>query len=166
MKRGAQPAISPDREYSLYQSAIPNSGWMFHQSGVSIHPMSPRLWTRGDGNLLRRRHRQAMLIFFIVTASFVKEKGIDVNRPDPSQKQQVMEKGSILIQIDDNNDIWLEGRRIDVRAVRANIERLHAENPEGGVVIQATEDSNTETLIAVMDASRQANVYNVSIAEG
>ena len=107
-----------------------------------------------------------MLIFFIVTASFVKEKGIDTNRPDPSQKQQVMEKGSILIQIDDNNDIWLEGRRIDVRAVRANIERLHAENPEGGVVIQATEDSNTETLIAVMDASRQANVYNVSIAEG
>ncbi len=107
-----------------------------------------------------------MLIFFIVTASFVKEKGIDVNRPDPSQKQQVMEKGSILIRIDDNNDIWLEGRKIDVRAVRANIERLHAENPEGGVVIQATEKSNTETLIAVMDASRQANVYNVSIAEG
>ena len=107
-----------------------------------------------------------MLIFFIVTASFVKEKGIDVNRPDPSQKQQVMEKGSILIRIDDNNDIWLEGRKIDVRAVRANIERLHAENPEGGVVIQATQKSNTETLVAVMDASRQANVYNVSIAEG
>ena len=107
-----------------------------------------------------------MLIFFIVTASFVKETGLDVNRPEDQQQQTVKEKGSILIRIDAGNRIWIDGRDVDRLAVRPNIERLHAENPEGGVVIQTASDSNTETLIAVMDASRQAGVYNVSIASG
>jgi len=104
-----------------------------------------------------------MLIFFIVTASFVKEAGIDVNRPD-AQTAQKKEKANILIAISANNEIWIDRRQVDPRAVRANIERLHAENPQGTVVIQADKEAKTETLIQVMDSARQAGVYDVAIA--
>ncbi|MCH6548959.1 MAG: biopolymer transporter ExbD [Proteobacteria bacterium] len=104
-----------------------------------------------------------MLIFFIVTASFIKEAGIDVNRPDAPTAQRV-EDANILIAISANDEIWIDRRLIDPRAVRANIERLHAENPKGSVVIQADKKSTNEMLVIVMDASRQAGVYNVSIA--
>lgn len=104
-----------------------------------------------------------MLIFFIVTATFVKEAGIDVNRPDAATAVK-KENANILIAIGPNNDIWIDKRQIDVRAVRPNIERLHAENPQGSVVIQADKESKTNTLIQVMDAARQAGVYNISIA--
>jgi biopolymer transport protein ExbD len=104
-----------------------------------------------------------MLIFFIVTATFVKEAGIDVNRPDAATAVK-QEKANILIAIGANNDIWIDRRQVDIRSVRPNIERLHAENPQGSVVIQADKESKTDTLIQVMDASRQAGVYNVSIA--
>ena len=104
-----------------------------------------------------------MLIFFIVTASFVKEAGIDVNRPD-AQTAEVKEKANILVAISAANEIWINRRRVDPRAVRANIERLHAENPEGSVIIQADKLAYTETLVGVMDSARQAGVFNVSIA--
>jgi biopolymer transport protein ExbD len=104
-----------------------------------------------------------MLIFFIVTASFVKEAGIDVNRPDAETAVR-QERANILIAISENNEIWIDQRQVDPRALRANIERLRAENPEGSVVIQADKKSVTETLVTVMDAARQAGVYNVSIA--
>mgnify|MGYP003630125738 FL=1 len=104
-----------------------------------------------------------MLIFFIVTATFVKEAGIDVNRPDAATAVK-QEKANILIAINAKNEIWIDRRRVDVRSVRPNIERLHAENPQGSVVIQADKDSKTETLIKVMDASRSAGVFNVAIA--
>ncbi len=104
-----------------------------------------------------------MLIFFIVTASFVKEAGIDVNRPDAETAVR-QERANILIAISENNEIWIDQRMVDPRALRANIERLHAENPEGSVVIQADKKAITETLIQVMDAARQAGVYNVAIA--
>ena len=104
-----------------------------------------------------------MLIFFIVTATFVKEAGIDVNRPDAATATK-QDNANILIAIGPNNYIWIDKRKIDIRAVRPNIERLHAENPQGSVVIQADKESKTDTLIQVMDASRQAGVYNVSIA--
>ena len=104
-----------------------------------------------------------MLIFFIVTASFVKEAGIDVNRPDAETAVR-QERANILIAISENNEIWIDQRQVDPRALRANIERLRAENPEGSVVIQADKRSVTETLVTVMDAARQAGVYNVSIA--
>ena len=104
-----------------------------------------------------------MLIFFIVTASFVKEAGIDVNKPDaPTAVRQ--EKANILVAISESNQIWIDRRQVDPRAVRANIERLHAENPEGAVIIQADRKAYTETLVTVMDAARQAGVFNVSIA--
>ena len=104
-----------------------------------------------------------MLIFFIVTATFVKEAGIDVNRPDAATAVK-QEKANILIAIDAQNRIWIDRREVDVRSVRPNIERLHAENPQGSVVIQADRESKTETLIQVMDASRSAGVFNVAIA--
>ena len=76
----------------------------------------------------------------------------------------VKEKGNILVAITASGQIWVDRRQVDPRAVRANIERLHAENPQGSVVIQADKNSTTEMLIQVMDAARQAGVYNVSIA--
>ena len=104
-----------------------------------------------------------MLIFFIVTASFVKESGIEVDRPS-AVTAVVKEKGNILVAVTATGEIWVNRRQVDPRAVRANIERLHAENPQGSVVIQADRNSTTEMLIQVMDASRQAGVSNVSIA--
>jgi biopolymer transport protein ExbD len=106
-----------------------------------------------------------MLIFFIVTASFIKEAGLDVNRPDAPVTETKPEDANILVVIDENNDIWIDRRLIDPRAVRANIERLHAENPKGSVVIQAHKKSANRQLVAVMDASRQAGVYSISLAD-
>ena len=104
-----------------------------------------------------------MLIFFIVTASFVKEAGIDVNRPDAATAVQ-KDRANILIAISESNEIWIDKRQVDVRAVQANIERLYAENPQGSVVIQADQESNTRVLIKVMDAARSAGGYDVSVA--
>ncbi len=104
-----------------------------------------------------------MLIFFIVTASFVKESGIDVNKPD-AQTAISQDKANILIAITESGEIWIDRHLVDPRAVRAIIERMHAENPQGTVVIQADKKSTTEVLIQVMDASRQAGVDNVAIA--
>ena len=106
-----------------------------------------------------------MLIFFIVTASFIKEAGLDVNRPDAPVTEAQPEKANILVAIDANDDIWIDRRLIDPRAVRANIERLHAENPEGSVVIQPNRRSTNNALVTVMDAARQAGVYNISLAD-
>lgn len=105
-----------------------------------------------------------MLIFFIVTATFVKEMGLDVNSPDKNQNVADADKKSIVVQITNRNRIMIRGRDIDFRSVRANIERLHAENPDAPVVVQPHGDSNTETMVRVMDAARQAGVYNVSLA--
>lgn len=104
-----------------------------------------------------------LLIFFIVTASFVKEAGIDVNRPEAATAVK-KERANILVAISDKGEIWINKRRIDVRAVQANIERLKAENPQGTVVIQADKKATTDVLIKVMDSARAAGVYDVSIA--
>jgi biopolymer transport protein ExbD len=106
-----------------------------------------------------------MLIFFIVTASFIKEAGIDVNRPDAPITETKPEDANILVAITSNDEIWIDRRLIDPRAVRANIERLHAENPKGSVVIQADRRSTNKMLVTVMDASRRAGVYNISLAD-
>ena len=106
-----------------------------------------------------------MLIFFIVTASFVKESGIDVNRPDAPVTETKPEDANILVVINANDEILIDRRVIDPRAVRANIERLHAENPKGTVVIQADKASTNKMLVWVMDATRSADVYNISIAD-
>ena len=104
-----------------------------------------------------------MLIFFIVTASFIKEAGIDVNRPDAATADS-QDDAAILIAISANDEIWIDRRETDPNAVRGMIERLHAENPKGSVVIQADENSTNEMLVVVMEAAKQAGVSNVAIA--
>ena len=104
-----------------------------------------------------------MLIFFVVTSSFVKESGIDVNRPTASTAER-KETGSILVAISMDNNVWIDKRRVDPDAIRPNIERLHAENPEGAVVIQADKASTSGLLVKVMDQIRLAGVTNISIA--
>ena len=104
-----------------------------------------------------------MLIFFIVTATFVKESGIDVDKPQAATAT-VQDKASILIAIDANDGIWIDRRQVDARSVRSIVERLHAENPKGSVVIQADKESRNNTLVQVMDASRRAGVYNIALA--
>jgi len=104
-----------------------------------------------------------LLIFFIVTTSFVKETGVDVSRP--SAKTAVKkEQANILISITPNDEVWMDKRQVDRRAVRANVERMHAENPEGSVIILADKEAKTGLLIEVMDQARLAGVANVSIA--
>jgi biopolymer transport protein ExbD len=104
-----------------------------------------------------------MLIFFVVTTSFVREAGIEVNRPT-AQTAERKEHASILIAIAPNGEIWIDQRAVDVRSVRAAIERLRAENPEGAVVIQGDRKAQIGLLVQVMDQVRKAGVSNVSIA--
>ena len=104
-----------------------------------------------------------MLIFFIVTASFIKETGIDINRPEAETSQQ-QGSVSILIAVSASNEIWIDRRRIDIRSVRANIERLRAENPKGSVIVQADNKSNTETVTSVIDAARAAGAFDVILS--
>ncbi len=105
-----------------------------------------------------------MLIFFIVTATFIKEAGVEVNRPDASTSNQ-KDNTTVLVAINADNSIWIDKRRVDIRSVRANIERLHAENPEGGVVIQADELASVKTFTEVLDAAREVVAHEkVSLA--
>ena len=104
-----------------------------------------------------------MLIFFIVTASFIKEAGIDVTRPGATTADK-QEDAAILIAISANDEIWIDRRETDPRALRAAIEKLHSENPKGSIVIQADEQSTNEMLVIVMEAAKQVGVENVAIA--
>ena len=104
-----------------------------------------------------------LLIFFIVTANFIKEPGLEVNRPD-SETAEPTENAAILIAVGNAGEIYMEGRRIDKRQVKANVVRLLAENPQGSVVIQADEKATADTIMAVMDGAREAGVYNISLA--
>jgi biopolymer transport protein ExbD len=104
-----------------------------------------------------------MLIFFIVTATFIKEAGIDVDKPSAATAI-VQEKAAILVAIDANNNVWINRRQVDLRSVRSIVERLHAENPKGTLVIQADKESKNDTLVQVMDASRRAGIYDIALA--
>jgi len=104
-----------------------------------------------------------LLIFFMVTTSFVKETGIDVQRPAASTAVP-KEKGNILIGVDPKGRIFLEKKQIDIRSVRAHIERCLAENPEGSIVIVADKASHTGVIIRVMDQCKLAGAKNISIA--
>ncbi|MDE0056021.1 MAG: biopolymer transporter ExbD [Gammaproteobacteria bacterium] len=108
-----------------------------------------------------------MLIFFIVTATFVKEVGLDVNQPEDDKPKTVdPDKRSIVVRITSRDRILIAQRDVDWRSVRANIERMHAENPEAPVIIQPHPESRTEVMVHVMDSARQAGVINVSLAAG
>ena len=103
-----------------------------------------------------------LLIFFIVTANFIKEPGLEINRPD-SETSEITENAAILIAIGAAGEIYMDGRRIDVRQVKANVIRLIAENPQGSVVIQADVKSTAEKIVAVMDEVIDAGVVDISI---
>jgi biopolymer transport protein ExbD len=106
-----------------------------------------------------------LLIFFLVTTSFVKETGIDINRPTASTAVS-KEKGSILVGIAKDGRVYMDKREIDIRAVRANVERALAENPESQVVVVADKESHTGVVIMAMDGCRLAGAKNVSLAAG
>lgn len=103
-----------------------------------------------------------MLIFFIVTASFVKEAGLPIVKPDATTSTP--RNAKILIAIGANDEIWIDKSPVDRRAVRLQIERLRAENPKGGVVLQADMKSSAETVAYVLDMAREAGATDVALA--
>ena len=106
-----------------------------------------------------------LLIFFIITAVFVKESGVEVNRPTGAeQQQQDTESKSITIQILDNGEVWIDNREVDVRAVRANVERVSAVDPQRGVLVIATEHAPTGTLVEVVDQVHLGGIYNITFS--
>ncbi len=104
-----------------------------------------------------------MLIFFIVTAVFVKNPGVDISRPE-AVTAVVPDKGSIFIAVTAANEIWADNRNVGTDGIRAAIERLHTENPEGGVVIMADSAAANEFVLAVMDAAKAADITSITLA--
>jgi biopolymer transport protein ExbD len=104
-----------------------------------------------------------MLIFFIVTTSFVKESGVTVNTPRAATASN-QEKANIFIAITASGEVWIDRRPVDPRAIRTIVARLHADNPEGSVIIQADADAATGTLVEIMDQVRLAGVEGIAIA--
>jgi len=105
-----------------------------------------------------------MLIFFIVVASFIKEAGVEVNRPDDNQPDDPEDSTSILVEVASDNQIWMENRRVDIRAVRANIQRLLAEDPEAPVTIKVEKGAEAGVVVDVADAARESGVAAVNWA--
>ena len=104
-----------------------------------------------------------MLIFFIVTAVFIKEPGINVQRPTTETRESIKNQ-SILIAINEKNEVWIDRKKVDERSIKSVVERMLADNPLGAVVIQADGNSNAETYALVFDAAKQAGVGQVAIA--
>ena len=104
-----------------------------------------------------------LLIFFVVTTSFVKETGIDVQR-STAATAEVKEHGSVMIGVSDEGEVWMEGKKVDVRSVRGLVERALAEDPEAGVIVVADQESQTGDVVKVMDQCRLAGAANVSLA--
>jgi len=104
-----------------------------------------------------------LLIFFVVTTSFVKESGIEVSRSTASTAE-VKEKGTVMIGVTDTGDVYMEGKKVDYRSVRGLVERALAENPEAGVIVVADKGSRTGDVVRVMDQCRLANAKSVSLA--
>ena len=105
-----------------------------------------------------------MLIFFIVVASFIKEAGIEVNRPDDNQQSDPNDSVSIVVEVASDGQIWMENRRVDVRAVRANIQRMLAEDPEAPVTVKVEKGAKTGVVVDIADAAREAGVGLVNWA--
>jgi biopolymer transport protein ExbD len=105
-----------------------------------------------------------MLIFFIVTTSFAKEFGIDVNRPTASNQQTVKSSQVIGIELKENGEITMDNRIVDVAAVRANVERMRAAKPDAAVIIAVARGATTGMLVRVIDQAREAGAMNISVA--
>ncbi|HLF30813.1 MAG TPA: biopolymer transporter ExbD [Xanthomonadales bacterium] len=106
-----------------------------------------------------------MLIFFIVTTSFVKEKGLEVSRPSSAPPKEVkQDKGPIVVKIDASNLISIKGRFLEPRAVQANLEREKAEKPDSPLIIAAHPEANTDSLVTILDAAKAVGINSVSVA--
>jgi len=106
-----------------------------------------------------------MLIFFIVTTSFVKEKGLEVSRPSSSPPKEVQKnKGPIVVKVDANGNITMKGRMLERKAVQANLEREKAEKPDSPLIIAAHPDAETDALVTILDAAEAVGVGSVSVA--
>jgi biopolymer transport protein ExbD len=106
-----------------------------------------------------------MLIFFIVTTSFVREEGLEVSRPSATPPREVTEeRGPIVVRIDANSQIVIKGRAIDLKAVPANLERERVEKPQAPLVVAAHPDAETRALVSVLDAARAVGIEEVSVA--
>ena len=104
-----------------------------------------------------------LLIFFVVTTSFVKEAGIDVSR-STAATAEVKDDATLMIGVSAEGEVYLEGKKVDVRSVRGLVERMLAEDPDAGVVVVADKSSETGIVVKVMDQCRLAGAGNVSLA--
>ena len=104
-----------------------------------------------------------MLIFFIVTSSFIKESGISVERPSAASAAE-QPKGNILIAVSADGEIWIDRKQVDIRAVRSAVERMRLDQPDSTVVVQADKDARSGLVIRVMDQAKLAGVEAVALA--
>ncbi len=104
-----------------------------------------------------------LLIFFIATSSFVKETGVEVQRPR-AKTAITQEQASILVAVTENGEIWINKERVDIRTLRGYIERLQAENPEAAAVILADKGARAGLVVQALDQARLAGVQNVAVA--
>ena len=104
-----------------------------------------------------------MLIFFIVTAVFVKESGVEIAKPDAASAVHKPQT-AVIIGITDADQVWVNRKKVEIKALRTVLERLLAENPRGEVVIQADREAKSGLTMQVMEAARQAGAPNVSLS--
>ncbi len=104
-----------------------------------------------------------LVLFFVATASFVKETGIDVQRPS-AHTAGPQKKANILVTVTRTGDVWVDRRRVDIRALRPNVERLLVENPDSTVIVVADAETPSRLLVQAIDQARLAGAPNVAIA--
>jgi len=108
-----------------------------------------------------------MLIFFIVTAVFVREQGLAVNPPEPTQSDPIeTPEQPIVVELHANRRLRIAGQDVDERLLHAQLVRLHAQRPKAAVVLRPASDSSTDLLVTVMDSARKAGIYNIKFASG
>lgn len=106
-----------------------------------------------------------MLIFFIVTTSFVREQGLEVSRPSNTPPKEIKQnRGPIVVRIDSASLISIKGRLLEPRAVQANLEREKAEKPDSPLIIAAHPEASTESLVTILDAAKAVGIASVSVA--
>lgn len=104
-----------------------------------------------------------LVLFFVATSSFIRETGVDVNRPTARSAVQ-QDKANIIISVTANGEVWIDRRKVELRALRANVERLYAENPGSSVIIAGDETAPIGLLVTALDEARLAGVQNVAVA--
>ena len=104
-----------------------------------------------------------MLIFFIVTASFIKEPGVDINRPE-AKTARTKTHANIFVAINSNNEVWIDKAKYELKDVKLQIEKMYAENPKGAVIIQVDKEANAKTFASVLDSAKASGILDISLA--